>query len=185
MKRKIFCALLGIISFSAVAQKQSYHIGQRAQGGIIYYLYESGDGIQHGLVLSVIHLAVDVEWGQKGLNVEECQSNWNGQANTEAILKADSTEYIAARLCANYSYDGYSDWYLPALHELSAIKQSSYLVDRTLSQIDDAEPMVLDLYWTSTQSNEMAAWFYDFKDDKPSNYYDKTSKFLVRAIRAF
>jgi hypothetical protein len=175
MNRKIVCALLSIISFSAVAQKQSYHIGQRAQGGIIYYLYETGDGIQHGLVLSVIHLAVDVEWGQKGLNV----------ANTAAILKADSTEYIAARLCENYSYDGYSDWYLPALHELSAIKQSSYLVDRALTQLVDAEPMVLDLYWTSTQSNEMAAWFYDFKDDKPSNYYDKTSKFLVRAIRAF
>lgn len=177
--------LFVFMSFFAVGQKNPYYLGQRAEGGVIFYLFEEGDGVQHGLVLAPYHLAVDAVWGQKGINVENGESNWDGKSNSSAILKADTSARIAARLCDSFSHEGYDDWYLPALYEWSSLKQNLYLVDKTLSQIEGAEPMVIDLYWSSTESNEASAWYYNFQEDKPSNYYDKTSKILVRAIRRF
>jgi Protein of unknown function (DUF1566) len=94
-------------------------------------------------------------------------------------------ELIPMRFCDAWISDGYDDWYLPAIYELQAINANLFTVEHALSEINGSDPIEMTLYWSSTESNAAAAWFFSFYDSKPTNYYDKTSKTLVRAVRSF
>jgi hypothetical protein len=91
----------------------------------------------------------------------------------------------AAGLCDSYASQGFDDWYLPAIYELQVLNTNLFTVERALSEIPNADPVEMNLYWSSTESNTASAWFFSFYDSKPTNYYDKTSKTLVRAVRSF
>lgn len=180
----ITTALLCGLSFWASCQK-SHFIGEHAQGGIIYYLCFDSIGKQHGLVVSLKNLSREVEWGPKDKDVENCNSTWDGQSNTQAILMATRDTSKAAGLCDNYTSEGFDDWYLPAIYELQAINVNLFAVEKALDAIVGSDEIEMNLYWSSTQSNAASAWFFSFYDSKPTNYYDKSSKTLVRAIRSF
>lgn len=171
-------------AFVAIGQK-SHYIGEHAEGGIIYYLYQDSTGKEHGLVVSLKNLSREVEWGPKDKDVENCASTWDGQSNTQAILMATRDTTKAAGLCDKYSSEGFDDWYLPAIYELQTINSNLFAVEKALDAVAGSDEIEMNLYWSSTQSNEASAWFFSFYDSKPTNYYDKTSKTLVRAIRLF
>ncbi|MBM3164085.1 MAG: DUF1566 domain-containing protein [Bacteroidetes bacterium] len=171
-------------SFGAVSQK-SHFVGEYAEGGIIYYVYQDSSGHEHGLVVSLKNVGREAIWGPKDLEVQNCTSTWNGQSNTEAILMATKDTTTAAGLCNGYLSEGYDDWYLPAIFELSIINTHLFAVEKALADIDGADSIEMNLYWSSTQSNAASAWFYSFFDFKPTNYFDKTSRTLVRAVRSF
>ncbi len=178
--------LLLFISVYFVDFSQSRHyIGQPAEGGIIYYLYQDSLGKEHGLVVSLKNLTREAEWGPKDKEVENCTSTWDGQSNTQAILMATRDTTKAAGLCDKYSSQGYDDWYLPAIYELQAMNTHLFTLEKALDAIKGADEIEMNLYWSSTQSNAASAWFYSFYESKATNYYDKTSKTLVRAVRSF
>ena len=183
MKNAIIIFCLNIV-FTGISQN-AYYLGQHAQGGIIYSLYQNADGQQHGLVLSLNHIKRDAIWGDKEKDIESCESTWDGRANTDAIMFATRDTSLAAGLCDAWISDGFDDWYLPAIYELQAINANLFTVEHALSEIDGSDPIEMTLYWSSTESNAAAAWFFSFYDSKPTNYYDKTSKTLVRAVRSF
>jgi hypothetical protein len=71
------------------------------------------------------------------------------------------------------------------LYELIGVYSNLFLIDQALSDVKGSDPITLNLYWSSTESNAASAWFFSFFDGKPSNYYDKTSITMVRAVRSF
>ena len=182
--KKVLITLLLLFSYEFSAQ-ETFYLGQHAQGGIIYHLYQDDAGKQHGLVLSLKNISREAIWGDKTKDLESCESTWDGRANTNAIMFATRDTTIAAGLCDGWINGGYDDWYLPAIFELQEVNNNLLLVDRALNQIDGADPIEMVLYWSSTESNAASAWFFSFYDAKPTNYYDKTSKTIVRAIRSF
>jgi hypothetical protein len=182
---KLLTTIILLGSSIIVFGQKAHFIGEHAEGGIIYYLYQDSSGKEHGLVVSLKNLGREVEWGPKDKDVENCASTWDGQSNTQAILMATRDTSKAAGICDSYSGEGYDDWYLPAIYELQTINMNLFSVEKALDAIEGADEIEMNLYWSSTQSNAASAWFFSFYDSKPTNYYDKTSKTLVRAVRSF
>ena len=166
----------------------SLQIGDYHQGGIITYFfkeYEPGyvKGEQHGFVVSPEDISKSAYWGCAGLTIPGADRNevGYGKANTTDIIRSCGTSNSAARLCANYTYDGFSDWFLPSKDELNQI----YLQADKIGGIDKT-----DLYWSSTEyqgtsiSDQTIAWLQLFID---GTYREarKNELFRVRAVHYF
>lgn len=182
---RILLFSLLFLPFFVKSQTTNYHLGQHAEGGIIYQIYYDSIGKQHGLVLSTTNVSDTAQWGSKDKDLENCESTWDGKSNTNAILFASRDTLCAAGLCDAFVSENYDDWYLPALYELIGVYSNLFLIDKALSDVKGSDPITLNLYWSSTESNGASAWFFSFFDGKPSNYYDKTSITMVRAVRSF
>jgi len=108
-------------------------VGDYYQGGIVFYELVSGDqgyvsGQRTVLIMSIEELADGgVRFNPNGTTVGPFsgleQSIGYGLANTNIIVNEfqDASNDYAAELAQDYSYDGYSDWYLPSLDELAEI----------------------------------------------------------------
>lgn len=116
------------IESKKVNDKKNLYVGQEYQGGIIFYLDETG---QHGLIVGKEDLG-PAPWGCDGLSIPEAQGSnvGDGQNNTNAILNACTEPGIAARICDNYvvrekgeNGKKYDDWFLPSSGELWMIAQ--------------------------------------------------------------
>lgn len=140
-----------------------YEIGGYANGGIIFYLDETG---QHGLVAAVNDVEGRREWGCWGVNVNGTSQEFGmGLQNTLNIIATDcqvefpGNETVnAAQAAYNHESGGYSDWYLPSVDELrelvKEIGPNSALGN--LANLD-----LIYWYWTSSQSGENTAYQYD------------------------
>jgi hypothetical protein len=163
-------------------------IGDYYQGGIITYFFKEYDpgyikGEQHGFVVSPEDIAKSAYWGCAGLTIPGADRNevGYGKANSNDILRSCGTSNSAARLCANYTYDGFSDWSLPSKDELNQI----YLQADKIGGIDKT-----DLYWSSTEyqgttiPDQTIAWLQLFID---GTYREarKNELYRVRAIHYF
>jgi hypothetical protein len=97
----------------------------------------------------------------------------SGAANTTAILGTDA-DADAAKASADYSYGGYSDWFLPGKDELGAMYDNK----ASIGGFSD------DYYWSSSEYSGNHAWSQYFSNGAQcsSNKYSADS---VRAIRAF
>ena len=182
---RLILALFFLVSLCSVSAQKSYYIGQRTEGGVVFHLFQDSLGKQHGLVVCLTNLTREAEWGDKEKDIESCESLWDGRANTTAIMFATRDTTKAAGLCDAYVSEGFDDWYLPAIYELQAMNTNLFTVERALSEIPNTDLVEMSLYWSSTESNIASAWLFSFYDSKPTNYYDKTSKTLVRAVRSF
>lgn len=166
----------------------SMKIGDFHQGGIITYFFKEGDpgyvrGEQHGFVVSAEDISISTYWGCSGLSITKARAEYigAGKANSAEIVRMCGTPNSAARLCANYSYDGYTDWFLPSKDELNQI----YLQADKIGGIDKT-----DLYWSSTEyqgkiiTNENIAWLQLFID---GTYREarKSELYRVRAVHYF
>lgn len=107
-----------------------------------------------------------------GLNVDI----GNGYFNTEQIVKGCEDPGIAAKLCDEYTYGGYDDWYLPSREELN-------LMYTKLSQ-NALGGFAKDNYWSSSEFMLTKAWAQHFGTGY-QDYYVKGATFRVRAIRKF
>ena len=92
-----------------------------------------------------------------------------GQANTDAIIAQVGHSTSSAKVCSDYSYGGYSDWYLPSLGELAEIYAQKAVIPNLVSYA----------YWSSTEHDSYYAWYkdlgpgyvgYETYKDKPYYY---------------
>ena len=163
-------------------------IGDFYQGGIITYFFKENDpgyvkGEQHGFVVSAEDVSKSTFWGCPNLSILKARNEYIGAglANSAEIIRMCSTPNSAARLCANYSYGGYSNWFLPSKDELNEI----YLQADKIGGIDKT-----DLYWSSTEyqgqiiTDQNIAWLQLFID---GSYREarKNEPYRVRAIHYF
>jgi hypothetical protein len=148
-------------------------IGQAYQGGIIFWLDETG---QHGLIVASEDQGSSVPWKEGAGSITNAVRDGIGAGmyNTERIITNQGVGDYAAQLCANYQGGGYGDWYLPSKYELNLLYAQKVAVG-----------IIGDVYWSSTEFNGVDAWHQFFGDGSQSPNFYKFSTYKVRAIRAF
>jgi len=142
------------------------------QGGIYAGLIRGIEGQpdQHLIIATDPHgELVDVAWGKYGVDIAGARSNLDGLANTRAMAEAGNE---AAQQILTLEIDGHTDFYIPAIRELS------------LARANAPEAFARDWYWSSTQHSAGNAWSQHFADGCQCNL-DKASKLRARAVRRF
>ena len=119
----------------------------------------------------------------------------NGLLNTDLIIAftgesgSSITSYYAAGLCRNYTGGGYTDWFLPSVDQVRAMRNNlfdrglgGFLVD-TFTGYTDNLPLST-WYWTSSYDSSGMAYARDIAS---GNYGQVSShlKLRVRAAREF
>ncbi len=152
-----------------------YAIGDKARGGIVFWVDESGC---HGLVAAETDQAEEVTFCKGKTSTLKGDSIYAGKYNTKQIVTNKSVGYSAALICDRYRGGGYNDWYLPSKYELKLL----YIQYRK----GKVGYFARDYYWSSSEDVNDVAWLFRFYDGQLYNYpkYGSTA-FRVRAVRAF
>ncbi len=151
----------------------NHFIGERFAGGIIFFIDSTGE---HGLVVAPADQK-SANWGffenQVGAHGKTIGA---GKSNTEIITKAHPKPDIAASICSEMELNGYSDWFLPSLEELSMIYHN--IKTKGLGNFSNEE------YWSSSETDFNNAWMMNFSTAYPvENNVDRVLR--VRAVRYF
>jgi len=102
---------------------------------------------------------------------------WNNGSNilTGANGESIGSGSYAANLCKDYSFGGYSDWYLPSYIELAGILQNSTIIGGFSNGV----------FWSSTEYDAdvvMAGWL---SFDVSFGTANKSENYKVRAVHSF
>lgn len=153
-----------------------YDIGDRgpADG---YVFYDKGDYSNGWRYLEVIPSSIQVPFGYyrnnssgdnlyvNGYTVYNSlictkDSVGEGESNTQLLIGSmgsyayslptgsDKTYSYAAKVCADYEYNGFDDWYLPSLEELNTIYE--IIVESGTASFPEG------FYWSSTEYEDSA-----------------------------
>jgi len=179
MKKTILAFFLFLtIQSSSQEGFAKYKVGDFAQGGIVFWLDDSGE---HGLVCAKEDYAELVMWDTQFKTIDEGFKSptpekplvlalgdgpFSGEANTIIIIAAlgfgDGRPY-AANVCNELQVTEhsitYGDWYLPSREELNLMYKNRKLIDRValengggLFYQKGTYTTVGNSYWTSTES---------------------------------
>lgn len=160
----------------------THYIGELYDGGIVVAVWKVA-GAEHGLIASLADLSSATTWSNvtNTLIGTTAHSPRDGQANTNAIINQPGHLNSAAKICDDYSADGFGDWYLPSAWELSMCYNSATIVNEVLG---DDNGFKWDTYWSSTETDNTGAWtqffYYGY-----SFGYPKSDIYRVRAVRRF
>ncbi len=169
----------------------TYSVGDYAQGGIIFWVDETG---QHGLVCAKLDQSSNVRWyaGTNGYTQASGDGPFAGEMNTSIIISAhvaigDDNSPYAARICNKLQItEGgktYGNWYLPSKEELNLMYQNRAIINTTATAIGGSS-FADDTYWSSTELNNAVAYVQDLSNGNQF-FETKNLKFSVRAVRAF
>jgi len=175
----------------------SYQVGDLAEGGIVFYVDETGE---HGLVAAMEDLtegATDpngfgfngYEWGCMSEDVSgaDGQDLGTGYQNTMDIVSqgcvTQNGGITAAQAALDVEVNGYIDWYLPSIDELNEM-YNTIGPGGLESNIGGFEISVNSYYWSSSKINNMTAWGVYF-DNGDTELSSKNNARSVRIIRAF
>lgn len=172
----------------------TYEIGQyvASRGGVIFHRYKDGTN-ENYLVIDTTDISISSFWS----NIDNvaigatAQSTWDGLSNSNAIVAQVGFTSGAANGCLISTNNGQTDWYLPAIDELSLLWQNRFNVNRTLSGASSAGTIPgtptqigYNNYWSSTESDSTNAWYFNFPSGSAS-LNDKYNTYYVRAVRKF
>jgi hypothetical protein len=181
----------------------THYIGEIFGGGVIFHLWKDAQGIEHGLVVDLndinnngFNLWSNV-WNSS--NGPSANSLWDGLANSNAIVSQPGHTNSAAALCLNSTNGGQSDWYLPSLDELRLLFQNSYNINKSLSNISGANPLInfenytiwyngYNIYYFSSTEYSSTEYYYFRFSTGTIEINGKEGTFSTtktRAIRAF
>ena len=186
MKKIFVFSIKALVVFSLLfalacgkSDKVKLKIGQLHQGGIIFYLDETG---KHGLIAAPEDqtTSTGIQW-YNGSYIETGATGraiGTGKSNTTKIVQAQGNGSYAARLCDGLVLNGYSDWFLPSKDELNEL----CINKEAIGGFSDG------IYWSSSEriTNEAdeTAWGQFFGTGYQGNDYI-SSAHRVRAVRAF
>lgn len=143
-------------------------------GGIVIYVDASG---VHGIAAATVDVGNGlVQYGCSGTAIPGAQFSaiGTGQSNTNAILASCITPGIGAQLCNDLVLNGFSDWYMPSIDEVTLM----YALRDSLPGISTGR------YWSSTQVTATMAQIFDFGTGVIL-FMPPSSGRYVRAVRTF
>jgi hypothetical protein len=171
---------------SRSANAFNHYIGEFWGGGIVFHLWKDNAGVEHGLIVSLNDLSNSISWSNNtNYNIGvSAQSSWNGMSNSITIVSQNPSFNSASKLCLDYTNNGFDDWYLPSIDELSLLWQNKFNVNRSLSVLSSANSIGQGYYWSSTEYSSSSAWLFYFNLGS-ANFSNKSGLYSTRAIRSF
>ena len=164
----------------------TYTVGQAALGGIIAYVLQPGDSgydanVQHGLIATTYDISESAQWGCESIRLTGALgfAIGTGNQNTIDIITECTTSGIAAKLCADLTLGGYSDWYLPSRNELNKLYENRVAIGGFA---------INGGYWSSSQFDfevNNHAYYQIFDNNGYQNGISKNTQNYVRAVRSF
>ncbi len=149
-------------------------------GGIIFYDKGIYSNNWRYLEVAPVESEFEAEWGAEYKYFEGGLSNiGSGKNNTRIIvelLNQLGETRKAAMICDELIFDGYDDWFLPSIDELSLINKNS------------REKAVLsnnNSYWSSSTNGRCTYYLGTNYGGFTSESDHREEKCLVRAVRAF
>jgi len=164
-------------------------------GGYVFYVSATTIDAASGISDGGIYLAtapqtwgggsidLNAAFGCGGTNISgTSDAVGTGAENTRLINAGCATSGIASRLAADSSAEGFTDWFIPSIDELTLIYNN--LKVNSLSNLQSLN------YWSSTQgANSAYGKYWWFGSSPASGQTDKNnsaaSNMYVRPIRAF
>jgi len=184
MNKVLILALSFFHSFFSFGQEAvTYKVGDYAQGGIVFWVDESG---KHGLVCSINDQSSSAQWDNEidfkdvpngGAQPPERNTKsvaiadgvYKGAKNTKDIINfiGNNEKPFAALICDELTLKEdtivYNDWYLPSREELSTLYINRTIVDEVID-VKGGDLLKGKTYWSSTDLD---------CNKKPYNLYDK------------
>lgn len=151
----------------------SHYIGEYYLGGVIYHLFKGSDGLEHGLIISLLESS-PLKW-QTTTSYVGADRSWDGIYNTALMINSPAKNYVA----------GFgTGWYLPSADELQKLFLHFFEVNKALQLAGYTILSPTILYWSSSESNDLGAYYYDPNngDIAPTN---KVELLKVRAVKSF
>ena len=154
-------------------------IGGTYQGGIVFYLDGSGGGL-----IAAPTDQTSSPWGCSGIPISGADGTaiGTGAQNTIDIESGCSTPGTAADICVNLVLSGYTDWFLPSKDELNLMYQN--IGQGNALGLGNVGGFAYSIYWSSTEGDNLSAWFQNFLDGYQANDH-KYGNYFVRSVRAF
>jgi hypothetical protein len=142
-------------------------------------------------------------------------SNFDGAANTAAMVTAGIANHPAANFCVGLSIGGFSDWYLPARYELDIAyfnlkpgttanstgsgsniysvprrninNTATYPAQTALTAFNtSSQGFVADIHWSSSEAGNTVGWILNFNNGFQSSPDTfQGNKTDLRRVRAF
>ena len=159
-----------------------YEIGETGPaGGRVFYISEGG---KHGLEAAPIDQAIS-GWGCQGKAILKANGlvMGTGANNTSAAVSGCFESKGAIKSADNYSFNGFSDWYLPSKDELKLMYTNiGPGAAEPLTNIGEFQTS--SNYWSSSEIGSNHAWVLFFGNGDES-FGLKMNPSNVRAIRSF
>lgn len=163
---------LNMITATTKQASKNLKIGDKAHGGIVFYL----DGNGGGLVCAEKDQSVKAVWGCDGITIGSSTGIGTGLENTQKIENSINKSNTAAKICSDLVLNGYNDWFLPSKDELNLMYVN--LKKTGIGGFASA------YYWSSSEYSSNYAWGQYFGSGDQNNA-NKGNALYVRAVRAF
>jgi hypothetical protein len=174
-----------------------YEIGEyvASEGGVIFHRWLSataggfpGNGsVQNYLVVDTNDLSISAQWATLNIDIPNVESTWDGNTNTTNLIAAGALSGItagtAAVLCDSSTNNGKTDWYLPAIDELSKLWNNKWEVAQGIITAAGTQ-VAYSNYFSSTEINSNTSWILYFGGGNITTSL-KTTPSYVRAVRKF
>jgi hypothetical protein len=177
-------------SFIGNPFKQKRYIGEYYGGGVIFQLDQDSLGNQHGLIVAIKDIRPSIAWSNVELSLDNPNQrrykSFDGLQNSIDIVNQPGHIASCAKLCLDYNYDGYDDWYLPSIDELRLLSDQRYNVNKTLYNIPNSEVIInAGYYWSSTSTILSNTAYYFNMELDISDPAIKSKLHSIRPIRKF
>jgi hypothetical protein len=198
-------------------------IGEAFGGGFFAgYISHTADGnATHALIVAPratgatgtgYTLTTNLRWKTATTTTAGTTSDFDGAANTAAMVTAGIADHPAANFCVDLNIGGFTDWYLPSRYELDIayfnLKPSTAANDTSWGINDysvpkrtanytltypqqtyvtafntSVEAFVANFHWSSTEFSASLAWILDLNGGLHSNSSKTNTGRRVRAFR--
>lgn len=158
-----------------------HYVGEVLSGGVVFHTYSISLTEEQCFIMSLKDLPDMEIWSNVKSGLTNSNSSWDGEYNSSRIINQDGHQESAALACSEYD-DG--SWYLPSITESRMIGQAFWELNYHLSQIENAEEISLDDYWTSNEYSKLNAYSINFATGQ-INFLNqvKNTKKKVRPIK--
>ena len=163
----------GQYKYEVLQDANGYEAGDELGGGLFVF-EDSG----YAYISAAADQATDAPWGCQGTDISGTLSAvGTGSANTALIVAGCATSGISARICDQLVLNGYSDWFLPSLDELSEMY--------TQLDANGFGNFANHTYWSSTQQSATQAYTIDMNNGNQGTHNKSQTNRHTRAMRRF